>query len=232
MKLTSIVLFLLTAFFFSACESNSKKATSEKQTQESPKKEMTEVEVSEPNPSELSQAEAKKLLDDFANIVVSSPSKAFVCGFKTSHGDIQALYNDLDTTNIDTIFAMIGYNTDLDEFDLVFCIETPTGSGDYLYYDFTSPCPAECPSYMTPVPPTLNELNGQKGYWFGREGMSHFLEVGTDPSISTYCVYMNGQWSQDLYLVECPATCTEPQNGVNPRFEPCGASSEPCHSIQ
>lgn len=172
---------------------------------------------------------AKGRVDAFAAIVASEPDKEFSFGFNLSHGDIQALYKDNDTTNQDTVYAMIGYDAAIDSFDLIFCIETPKNSGHYIYVDFTQPCPSFCPGYLDPTPtasPLLDSLNGNTGFWFGREGMTAILSIGTDNGEESYLMFKNGDWDQGVYLVVCPDDCDNPDD-ENAYFAPCGIDGQP-----
>lgn len=181
------------------------------------------------NPSELSQEQAKELVDNFENLVSSDPEKTFVCGFELNRGDIQAILEDSTGQTTDSIFFMLGANTNGDTFDVVICIENSSTS-QYAYYDFTLPCPEQCPSYLaTCNAPSLGDLAGNKGYYTLRSDLQTFLNEATQPQDTSYVMYQTNSWSSGLYGVVCGDDCAAP--GANaPYFTPCG-NSYPCHSI-
>ncbi len=244
---------LLSLFMWTACSGPSQQE-SEKNSEEQAEQpaEATDLTMTEdqcpaqsPGNSEISKACAKQMLDDFESLVQNQPNKQFVLGFQTNHGDIVALRNDPDISNADTIYAMIGYNSRIASFELIFAIETPVNSGQYRYFDFTKPCPIYCPGFLdsaTTPPPTLSQLNGNKGYWFGRNGLSKFLGIAAGEGVQSYLYYPNNNWSGDIHLVECSGECEEPTPGTEEwHFEPCnpdpnatcGEGAEPpcCHTI-
>ena len=228
----SAVIFLwmlFAALVFTACSKENSNTQSEPENDTTKVEDL--VETAFLNSSELTQAEAEQLLGDFENIVSTDPEKTFVCGFELNHGDIKALLDDPDLKNVDTLFAMLGYSQPGDSFDLVICIETPVNSGHYRFFDFTQPCPEQCPAYMdTPCSaPGLSDLSGNKGYWFGREGLTAFLDSASSESAKTYCMYKDGEWANGIYGIVCNPDCDAPSD-EDPYFAPCGTDPE-CFQI-
>ncbi len=214
-----LLTIVLLALGLSACsDSLTKKA-------ESAKDEVGEI--VESNPSSISIDDARQWLADFDTV---SGSREFVHGFKLSVGDINALFEDKDTVNSDTIYAMIGYKAAIDSFDLIFCVETPSNSGVYKYFDFTKPCPAYCPTYPKPdTLPKINALARTKGYWFGRDDMTTILQSASEEGKSLY-LFLNPDSiniAQGIQVLLCDANCESP--GHFARCDSVSCDTPPCN---
>lgn len=227
-KITLTILYVVAmALLFASCASEGSTAKDESQNDTTVVPRVEVVETS--NSSELTREEAKQLVDGFASLVASSPEKTFLCGFELNHGDIQAILNDSVSNGADSIYLMLGYNAEGDTFDLVICIENPVES-QTRYYDFTLPCPEQCPAYLADcAAPNLSALSGNTGYGTTREVLTAFVNAASEKKAKAYCVYNTGDWSQGLYGVVCEGECDAPGDDA-PYFTPCGNTSS-CHQI-
>ncbi len=215
---------LIMLAFSTSCEttsSDSGTADSEAVTEDVSSAPASEINL---GPQELSSTDACNRIRAF----VDQPSTAeFPCYFTLSSVDIAALLSD---TNLeDSIFAMIGYHADLattnniEKFELIFAVREVEGQA-FRYYDFTQPCPAYCPTIVDnscTSPPTIEDLGGNKGYWFKRSGItctlnSDIVAMELQPSDWDSDIIMQGydEESDDLGDRE---TC----NG-HWEFQPCG----------
>jgi hypothetical protein len=224
-------LLIVLPLLFSACTSPSDPDNSS--SADAPEgMEMTKA-VDEPVYPELSAAAAQKLVNSFDSIVTHDAQKEFVYGFGLNHGELKALYDDTDSLNQDTIYALVGYHAQGDSFGLVFCIEHPINSNSYRYFDFTQPCPKFCPNTPKPKdPPKVERLADHRGYWFGREGLDSVLSVSTSGNVDTYLMLYDvaGDWADELIFMECDTTndCSQSWG-----FAYCGvAGAPPCHVIE
>jgi hypothetical protein len=183
--------------------------------------------IVEPNPSSVSIDDVRQWIADFDTV---SGNHEFTHGFKLSVGDISALFEDKDTVNSDTIYAMIGYKAEIDSFDLIFCIETPTGSGVYKYFDFTKPCPSFCPNYPKPdTLPKVEALARTKGYWFGRDDMTNMLDSASEEGASLF-LFLNPDSiniAEGIQVLFCNTTCED--IGHFARCDSVSCDTPPCN---
>ncbi|MFK7970615.1 MAG: hypothetical protein AB8F95_09615 [Bacteroidia bacterium] len=238
MKLTYTIALLLAALWFSACTDA---GTTKNKTGDTAQSDAVNVEKGmelgdaeyELLPSEITQAVAHQRITNFLDTVNMNPAKTFVHGFRLNHGDIKALEDDNDIHNADTIYAMLGYNTDSAFFDLVFCIETPKNSGTYRYFDFTQPCPQFCPGYLgDPNPPALSAVGDREGYWFGGEGMVKLWGIAEGENVESYLMLADGEWDSGIHLEVCIDNCDAPIETQGAYFAPCNTTDTiPCYSF-
>lgn len=222
---------LIMLAFSTACESTSSDsgtADSEAVTEDvssSPSEDMSLTEQA--GPQELSSTEACKRIRAFSD---QSNTSTFPCYFTLSSTDINALLNDSNLS--DSIFAMIGYHADLttsnniEKFELIFAVREAEGQA-FKYYDFTQPCPAYCPTIVDnscASPPTIEDLGGNKGYWFKRSGITCTLN-----SDIVAMELNSGNWASDIKMQGYDEESGDSGDGETCNghwnFQPCGGET-------
>ncbi|MDP5171462.1 MAG: hypothetical protein NWR72_14550 [Bacteroidia bacterium] len=190
------------------------------------------LETSDLLPSEISAEAAHTRVAAFQEQVSSNPTKEFANAFNLNHGDILDLFNDHDVQNTHDIFAMFGYLAETSSFDLIFSIYIPA-SNSYRYFNFTQPCPNFCPKFDalkgSPLP-KLSDLEGVKGYWFGRANMTPSLEAAKNGGAESYLALQRANFANDIHFLVCEQDCTVGQEPAA-SFQPCDVEGHPCPEI-
>lgn len=183
-------------------------------------------------PAELCPDVAKTLVDAFALLQTNEPDKDFVKGFEASFGDVEELLSVYDTTSDDTHYALFAYKAEVDSFDLILCIESPSGSGEYRYFDFMRPCPKFCPdttNYGNAPLEKLGKVNDHLGYYFDTDEITRIITFDGSGPNKPYFMLFNKEsaWNDSLNVViEAPIGFWT----VEEMFPYCG-DGVPCHVI-
>lgn len=179
--------------------------------------------ISEKNSDELTETEACARISAFSN---QSSSAEFPCYFTKNASDFNDVLSEVGSD--DSVFVMFGYDTDLstttniEKFGLIFVVREAESQA-FRYFDFTQPCPAYCPNVVDnscSTPPTIEDLGGNKGYWFKKGDISaplnnDFVAFSLDPS----------DWSGDMTIQGCDDEATQCDTGWE--ISPCSGTACP-----
>ncbi|MEO0898160.1 MAG: hypothetical protein AAFY71_17245 [Bacteroidota bacterium] len=146
-------------------------------------------------------------------------------GFQLCAGDAKGILESRNDQ--EAIYAIYGYDAELDEVELIFVVDN--GLAQKTYFDFTKPCPSFCPPNVFPwegEQPTKASLNGNTGYYFAKNGISGVLS-GTGDTHDTFLMLKGTDPDGSIYLIDCELDCSYQDSGS---FAPCD-DNNPCPDL-